>query len=104
MKKQIKKTIRYMVYIVIVFAIVAAVFFGGDIVNKIQEKRVEYVTVPSKPEVVVQDEFEELVHSFEESEEGKEVLHTWATQQALEVQREKLDTIEGDLLKKEASL
>lgn len=102
--KKIKKAFRLMVYALVVFSIVAIVFFGGDIMRKVNDKRIEYVPVPSAPEVIVQDEFDELVRSFEESEEGREVLHTWAMQQALEVQREKLDAIESDLLKKEASL
>lgn len=104
MIKKIKTFVRYVVYASIIIAIVAVVFFGNDILQKINEKRVEYVTVPATPEVVIQDEFEELVRSYEESAEGKEVLHTWATQQALEDQREKLDKVEAELLKKEASL
>lgn len=102
--KTIKKVAKYTFLASLVFAIVAGIFFGGDIMNKLNKKTVEYVEVVSEPEVIVQDEFDELVRSFEESAAGKEVLHTWATQKALEKQREKLDQIESDLLKKEASL
>jgi len=102
--KTIKKIFYTLVVIALAALVVLGMYYGEDIANKFQAKRVEYVTVKSEPEVVVTDEFEELVKSFEESPEGKEALRNWASQKALSVQREKLNTLEKDLLKKEASL
>lgn len=96
------KTFKKIVYFTIVVAVVmTALYYGEDIKN--QFIRVEYKTVEQK-EVVVTDEFAQLVKEFSESSEGQEVLNTWATQKALEVQRKKLDEIEKQTLKKEASL
>lgn len=97
------KTIKYTFIAIVITAVLASVmYYGEDIKN--QFVRVEYKTVPAQKEVVVTDEFTELVKHFKDSNEGQEVLHTWATQQALEVQRKKLDEIEAQTLKKEASL
>lgn len=94
------KTIIIM--LVVVSTVVAGVFFGGDIAGMF-ENNVEYVTQVEK-EVVVTDEFAEMVKTYKESKEGQEVLHTWATQKALEDTRKKLDEIEKQTLTKEASL
>lgn len=82
--------------------ITAGMYYGQDIVSVF--RHTEYVQLPPTTEVVVTDEFAALVTTFSESPEGKEVLHTWATQKALEVTRKKLDDIESQTLKKEASL
>lgn len=96
--KTIKSTL---ILIVLTAGFTAVMYYGEDIKQKFT--RVEYKTVEQK-QVVVTDEFAELVKQFKESKEGQEVLHTWATQQALEVQRKKLDEIEAQTLQKEASL
>lgn len=96
--KTIKNTL---ILIVLTAGFTTVMYYGEDIKQKFI--RVEYKTVEQK-EVVVTDEFAELVKQFKESKEGQEVLHTWATQQALEVQRKKLDEIEAQTLSKEASL
>ncbi len=82
--------------------VTAGVYFGQDLTS-LFEKKVEYVTQVEK-EVVVTDEFAELVKGYKDSKEGQEVLHVWATQKALETQRKKLDEIEKSTLEKEASL
>lgn len=94
---------KVIIAVILTIVITVAMFFGGDIAS-LFEKKVEYITVPAEKEVVVTDEFAEMVKKFKESKEGQEVLHVWATQQALEVQRKKLDEIERQTLQKEASL
>lgn len=94
------KTIITIVIVTILLTLIG--YFGSDIAGMFESK-VEYVTQVEK-EVVVTDEFDELVKTYKESEEGQEVLHTWATQKALEDTRKKLDEIEAQTLTKEASL
>lgn len=97
------KTIKYTFFAIVITAVLASVmYYGEDIKQKFT--RVEYKTVPAQKEVVVTDEFAELIKQFKDSKEGQEVLNTWATQQALEIQRKKLDEIEAQTLQKEASL
>ena len=97
------KNMKTIITILVVVSItVAGIFFGGDIAGMFENK-VEYVTQVEK-EVVVTDEFAEMVKTYKESKEGQEVLHTWATQKALEDTRKKLDEIEKQTLTKEASL
>lgn len=89
---------------IVVVAIIATVgmYFGSDIAGMFDSK-VQYVTQVEK-EVVITDEFAEMVKTYKESAEGQEVLNVWATQKALESTREKLDAIEAQTLTKEASL
>lgn len=100
--KTIKKIFWYTMGAGVLVALGAGMYYGEDILSKFRP--VEVVETIVQTEVVVTDEFVELVRTFEESKEGQEVLHTWATQQALEVQREKLDAIEKEMLEKEATL
>ena len=93
----------YIVGIVFLVGLVSLVFFGSDIKNFFSP-RVEIREVVSDPEILIQDEFDNAVEAYENSSEGKEVLHTWAMQKALADQRTKLDAIEKSLLEKEASL
>ena len=88
--------------IVLIAVVMTGMYYGQDIVNVF--RHTEYVQLPPTTEIVVTDEFAALVTTFSESPEGKEVLHTWATQQALEVTRKKLDDIEAQTLRKEASV
>lgn len=94
---------KYIIITVTIAILFSGMYYWQDIASlaRPEAPRVEYVT---KEQVVVTDEFAELVKNFKESREGQEVLHIWATQQALEVQRNKLDEIEKQTLTKEASL
>lgn len=100
---QIKNNMKYIIIVTIVAVLGStAMYFGQDLTDMFGSK-VQYVTQVEK-EVVVTDEFAELVRQFKESSEGQEVLNVWATQKALDATREKLDEIEKQTLTKEASL
>lgn len=79
-------------------------YYGQDIAGVFEDGTQNEPQVRVETQKVVVDEFEELVESYKQSEDGKEVLNTWATQKALDETRKKLDEIEKQTLTKEASL
>jgi len=64
----------------------------------------ERPTATSSVEVIIRSDFEDTKRRYMESEEGAQVLDTWATQKALDEMREQLDTVEAEMLEREASL
>lgn len=92
----------------VVFFIVAAAYFGDDIREYFNEPQptasLYHASSTPEREVVVEDRFDHLVEQYKTSEEGQQVLDTWARQKAIEDLRADLDAEEERLLKREATL